>query len=121
MLKKVRVIVLVLAVIAAVLGCLWYTTSISAIKGDDNTYKVEIKMGSGVASIAQKLEDQGVIKSALAFRIYVKIICAILLPVTIPTKVVQAKSVTDTKSEIHIKSITIPLSKIIPLVTKSSI
>lgn len=73
MIKKIVLVVLALVVIAMVSICIWYNTSVSPIKGDDNKYTVEIPMGSGVATIAQKLEDEGLIKSGLAFRIYVKL------------------------------------------------
>ena len=73
MLKKVVLIGLALIVLFVILVCVWYNTSISAVKGDEEIYKVEIPMGSGVATIAQKLENEGLIKNALAFRIYVKL------------------------------------------------
>lgn len=73
MVKKVVLIVLALIVIAVVSVFVWYNTSISAVKGDEEIYKVEIAMGSGVTTIANKLENEGLIKSALAFRIYVKL------------------------------------------------
>lgn len=73
MIKKIVLVVLALVVIAMVSICIWYNTSVSPIKGDDNKYTVEIPMGSGVATIAQKLENEGLIKSRLAFRIYVKL------------------------------------------------
>lgn len=73
MIKKIVLVVLALVVIAMVSICIWYNTSVSPIKGDDNKYTVEIPMGSGVATIAQKLENEGLIKSGLAFRIYVKL------------------------------------------------
>lgn len=73
MIKKIVLVVLALVVIAMVSICIWYNTSVSPVKGDDNKYTVEIPMGSGVATIAQKLEDEGLIKSGLAFRIYVKL------------------------------------------------
>lgn len=73
MVKKVVLIVLALIIIAVVSVFVWYNTSISAVKGDEEIYKVEIAMGLGVATIANKLENEGLIKSALAFRIYVKL------------------------------------------------
>lgn len=73
MLKKVVLIGLALIVIISVSICAWYNISISPIKGDEETHTVEIAMGSGTATIAQKLENAGLIKSKLAFRIYVKL------------------------------------------------
>ena len=73
MVKKIVLVTLTLIVIAVVSVCIWYNSSISPVKGDDNKYTVEIPMGSGVATIAQKLENEGLIKSRLAFRIYVKL------------------------------------------------
>ncbi len=74
--KKVAIIVgILIAIIVAILAVfMWYNTSISPVNQDDNTsYKIEISMGSGYATIAQKLENEGLIKSALAFKIYVKL------------------------------------------------
>ena len=77
MVKKVALIIAILVaiIVLAVLGVfVWYNVSISPVNEDDNTsYNIEISMGSGSATIAQKLENEGLIKSALAFKIYVKL------------------------------------------------
>lgn len=74
MVKKVILVILVLVIIALMSIGMWYRTNIGPVdKNDTNTYEVSIEMGSGSATIAKKLEDAGVIKSALAFKIYVKL------------------------------------------------
>ena len=78
MAKKVVVVVISILVAIIVLAILavfgWYNISISPVNQDDNTsYSIEIPMGSGSATIAQKLENEGLIKSAIAFKIYVKL------------------------------------------------
>ncbi len=77
MAKKVLLIIaiLIVVIIVAILAVFgWYNISISPVNEDDNTsYSIEIPMGSGSAAIAQKLESEGLIKSAVAFKIYVKL------------------------------------------------
>lgn len=69
--------ILVLAIAAAVAAVLWYKDSIKAIEAEkcmgDNcpTISFVVKDGDATASIAERLEEQGIIKSALAFRIYI--------------------------------------------------
>lgn len=76
MLKKVvlgvlGLIVIGMIIIASVFA--WYNISINPVSDDESIYEVEIAKGSTATSIAQQLEDEGIIKSALAFRIYVKL------------------------------------------------
>lgn len=73
MIKKIVLVAIAVIVLIIISVCVWYNTSISPVKSDNEIYKTEIAMGSGVSSIAQKLENEGLIKSALAFRIYVKL------------------------------------------------
>lgn len=74
MVKKVVIIVLALIIIFAISIFLWYKISISPLNKDDNSkHSIEISMGSGSSLIANKLQDEGIIKSALAFKIYVKL------------------------------------------------
>ena len=74
MVKKVILIILVLIVLAIVSAFAWYNISISPVNKDDNTsYEIDIPMGSGSASIAKRLKNEGLIKSELAFKIYVKL------------------------------------------------
>lgn len=77
MVKKVILIILVilvLIILAIVSAFAWYSISINPVNKDDNTsYEIEIPMGSGSSSIAKRLKDEGLIKSELAFKIYVKL------------------------------------------------
>ncbi len=73
----VMLFVLVLVIAAAVTVTLWYKNSITAIEpekcaGEDcETISFEVKEGDATAMVAARLEEQRIIKSALAFRIYV--------------------------------------------------
>ncbi len=73
MVKKIVLVVLVIAIILGIAVITWYNVGISSVNGDSDTYTVEIAMGSGVSAIAEKLESEGLIRSALAFKIYVKL------------------------------------------------
>ena len=74
MIKKVALIIVVLVIIAILAVFAWYNISVSPVNKDDDTeYTIEIPKGSNSSTIAQKLENEGVIRSALAFRIYVKL------------------------------------------------
>lgn len=74
MVKKVVLIILALIIVAIVSVFAWYSISINPVNKNDNTsYSLEIPMGSGSSSIAKKLKDEGLIKSELAFKIYVKL------------------------------------------------
>ena len=74
-----KVIIIILSILAAILLILasiviWYNVSLMpAKKGDENKQIVKIEMGSGAADIAKTLKNADVIKSSLAFRIYVKL------------------------------------------------
>lgn len=70
---KIIIGLVILAVIAISTILIWYNSSISAIGEEYKKIDVTIEMGSGVSSIAKTLKDAGVIKSELAFRIYVKL------------------------------------------------
>lgn len=74
MAKKVVLGIIVLVVIAVISVFAWYNISLSPVnKNDDNTYSVEIAKGSTSSTIAKKLKSEGIIKSELAFKIYVKL------------------------------------------------
>ncbi len=68
-------------VIAAILACIlialitlmfWYNAQLSPRTQEDSYHIVSIKTGSTTGQIADELEQKGVIKSARAFRVYVK-------------------------------------------------
>ncbi len=77
MAKRVLIIVAIivaLIIIAIVSAFAWYSVSISPVSKEDSTsHNLEIPMGSGSSTIAKKLKDEGLIKSELAFKIYVKL------------------------------------------------
>ena len=73
--KKIIIIVSVIVAIILITilsGIIWYNISISPIGNDSNKYTVEIPIGSSVNTIADQLENQGIIHNSLAFRLYVK-------------------------------------------------
>lgn len=66
-------IVALLLVIAGAIPVIWYNTNISAASQDTEKRKVEIEIGSSNDTIASILENAGIIKSKLAFKIYSKL------------------------------------------------
>lgn len=74
--KIIGIILVILAVlIVAVLGgaFVWYTSSLKAISSSKDGIRVEIKEGTGVSGIANLLEENEIIKNAMAFKIYCKL------------------------------------------------
>ena len=68
---KILLVILLLAVLAAGAGLLFAHSEINGSGKPGTEMTVSIPQGSGVASIAQKLKDAGVIRSAYLFRWYV--------------------------------------------------
>ena len=68
---KILLVILLLAVLAAGAGLLFAHSEINGSGKLGTEVTVSIPQGSGVASIAQKLKDAGVIRSAYLFRWYV--------------------------------------------------
>lgn len=72
----ILLIFLVLIIAAATTAVLWYKNSITAIETEKctgtncETISFVVKEGDATAAIAENLEEKGIIKSALAFRIY---------------------------------------------------
>lgn len=70
---------LALAIAAAIFSVLWYKKQITAIEAEKcagencQTSSFVIDEGESTTSIANKLEQEGIIRSALAFRIYMKL------------------------------------------------
>ncbi|MBO5397341.1 MAG: endolytic transglycosylase MltG [Clostridia bacterium] len=69
----VLIILLVLVITAGVGGLIWYTNSLKAPSKSEEMHLVTIPEGKGISSIAELLENEGVIKSAIACKIYCKI------------------------------------------------
>ena len=68
---KILLVILLLAVLAAGAGLLFAHSEINGSGKPGTEVTVSIPQGSGVASIAQKLKDAGVIRSTYLFRWYV--------------------------------------------------
>ena len=60
-------------VLATIFLIIWYFTSISHVSKNDEQVKITIPLGSGSSSIADILEQNDLIKSKTAFKIYVKL------------------------------------------------
>ena len=67
-------VVLLVLVLITVVACggayLWYKSAIKPIQSNSEQVEIEIAQGSGISKIAEQLENDGVIKSANAFKIY---------------------------------------------------
>jgi UPF0755 protein len=70
--KKILVILLILIALVAG-GLLWWLKNVEAPTKEKNYLDLVISKGSSATQIASKLESVGLIKSSLAFRIYVQI------------------------------------------------
>lgn len=68
----VILVIIVLLVIVALSAVIWYNTSISPVGTDEIIHVIEIQMGSNSTTIAEQLKKEGLIKSNLAFKMYVK-------------------------------------------------
>ena len=69
----VILVIIVLLVIVALSAIIWYNTSISPVGTDEIIHVIEIQMGSNSSTIAEQLKKEGLIKSNLAFKMYVKL------------------------------------------------
>ncbi len=69
----VILVIIVLLVIVALSAIIWYNTSISPVGTDEIIHVIEIQMGSNSTTIAEQLKKEGLIKSNLAFKMYVKL------------------------------------------------
>jgi UPF0755 protein len=78
--SKILVVLIVLVIIVAI-SCLigyislknWYESNLKAVTSNSTKIQVEIKSGMGTDSICSLLEENKVIKSAEAFKIYLKL------------------------------------------------
>ncbi|MBR5227750.1 MAG: endolytic transglycosylase MltG [Clostridia bacterium] len=74
--NKFTILIIILLVLLAIILApfIWYSSAIKpADKEDTVEKKVIIELGSGNSTIATKLEELGIIKNALAFKIYAKL------------------------------------------------
>ena len=70
--KKIFVSVAIL-VLLVVAGLGWWNSQIAPVSNDSATKVVVIPKGEGISAVAERLYSQGLIKSALAFKIYAKL------------------------------------------------
>lgn len=68
--KLVWLIIILVSVL--ILGKLWWDTQLKNVSSDKSTKVFVIAKGSGVSEIAKKLKQENLIKSELAFKIYIK-------------------------------------------------
>ena len=72
--KKLILGVIGIAVLIVIIGLIWYFSSISPVnKKSNQEIEVTIPLGSSSNNIANVLKENNIIKSKLAFKIYVKI------------------------------------------------
>jgi UPF0755 protein len=74
--KPVYLIVIILPIIfiaTAVSVLFWWKSSISSVSSDETSTRFVIQKGWGASQIANKLEEQNLIKSSLAFKVYVQL------------------------------------------------
>lgn len=70
----VVIIVFLILIIMVVLGAfIWYSSSLKAVSKESQKVVIEIKEGSGVTGIADLLEQNELIKSGTAFKVYCKL------------------------------------------------
>lgn len=66
-------LVLVMAILGGVFSFFWWNESIKPLTIDSSPKNFVIQKGSSASEIANKLQKEGFIKSALAFKIYIQI------------------------------------------------
>ena len=71
--KKIIIAVILLIFIIVILGILWYNISLSGTGTSEEEVSIEIPMGSGTNKIADILKENNLIKSEVAFKLYVKL------------------------------------------------
>ncbi|MBQ8042585.1 MAG: endolytic transglycosylase MltG [Clostridia bacterium] len=70
---KIIAIACVLLIILIATPLIWYNSSLKAVSKGNTPVQVTIEIGSGSDLIATTLEENGVIKSKLAFKLYIKL------------------------------------------------
>lgn len=72
-LKKVIICTIILIFVIAILGVLWYNISLSGTGKSEDEVSLEIALGSGTNKIASILKENDMIKSELAFKLYIRL------------------------------------------------
>ncbi len=70
---KVLVIAVIFVILVAISTVIWYNICLSAIGSAEDKVSLEIPLGSGTNKIATVLKNNGMIRSELAFKLYVKL------------------------------------------------
>lgn len=71
--KKILIGLLILILVSCGGAYFWYTSQFQPVSTDETVVLFEIPSGSTVNATAQRLENENLIKSALAFRIFVRL------------------------------------------------
>lgn len=73
--KKTKVIILIISILIflCLIPIIWYNTSLGHTSKKNDMVEIEIPIGSGSSAIGSILKEKGLIKSELAFKIYVKL------------------------------------------------
>lgn len=69
----VPVVIVVLLVAAAIAAAAWYNDALQPKSGDSTTQSITIESGASIDQVAQELEHKGVVKSAVAVTLYMKL------------------------------------------------
>jgi len=72
--KFLKILLIILLLLALIIGgaLFYYSSCLKPVSNEKNEIIVTIEKGSSVAQIAETLEESGIIKNALVFRIFVK-------------------------------------------------
>lgn len=74
--KKILFIIIAVLLTIVLVGagvCIWYKISIGKVSKNSEPINISIPMGSGTSNIADILKENGLIKSKIAFKVYVKL------------------------------------------------
>lgn len=64
---------LLLGVVLGIVGMLWYSYALGPIADESKSVQIDIPNGMSTTKIAELLEEKGLIRSAAAFRLYVRL------------------------------------------------
>ncbi len=70
---KILAVCFILLLIAVLTPIIWYNSSLKAVSKEDITVPITIEIGSSSNTIATVLEKNNVIRSKLAFKLYIKL------------------------------------------------
>ena len=71
--KKIIICVVAIILLITIIGLIWYVASISKVSRKDDEIEVTIPLGSGTNKIAKILKENKLIKSKMAFKLYVRL------------------------------------------------